>query len=230
MDKFKIIAYYLIILFGLLLEIIFLFNIPYYRYSFFLEYLKIIRLIFGLLIFLIDIYFRATSISETILCLKEKANKKDKYFDDKNFFNLLDKILIIIALVISSVGLILNIVGVGLSIKSLGGGENSTNLQNIYSRCSLLLLFENILLTICWICFVIYWIWNILNFLSKPKVDDGSDKEEITNQEKPNNRSKSLSDKNGVQDEPVAPVGQLDNYKDLSKDTDRKLTGENIIK
>jgi len=229
MDKFKIIAYYLIIALGLILEIIFLFNIPYYRYSFFLEYLKIIRMIFGFIIFLIDIYFRATSISETILCLKETENRKDKYFEDKNFFNLLDKILIISALVISSIGLILNIVGVGLSIKYLNDNGNSTTLQSIYSRCSLLLLFENILLTICWICFVIYWIWNILNFLSKPISDKESDKEQINKEEKPNNGSKSISVKNPVvMDEPVAPVVPLDTDKISS--TDRKIVDDNIIK
>ena len=229
MDKFKIIAYYLIIALGLILEIIFLFNIPYYRYSFFLEYLKIIRMIFGFIIFLIDIYFRATSISETILCLKETENRKDKYFEDKNFFNLLDKILILSALVISSIGLILNIVGVGLSIKYLNDNGNSTTLQGIYSRCSLLLLFENILLTICWICFVIYWIWNILNFLSKPISDKESDKEQINKEEKPNNGSKSISVKNPVvMDEPVAPVVPLDTEKISS--TDRKIVDDNIIK
>ena len=227
MDKFKIIAYYILIIFGLILEIIFIFNIPYYRYSFFLEYLKIIRMLLGLLIFLIDVYFRVTSISETILGLKEKINKKDKYFADKNFFNLLDKILIITGSVISSLGLILNIVGVGLSIKYLKNHENSTNLQNIYSRCSLLLLFENILITICWICFTIYWIWNITNFLSKADGDEGSDKEKFKPPEKPNNGSKASSNKNGVVDSPVAPVVPLDNKKVLS--SERNLNNDYII-
>ena len=168
----------------------------------------------------------AQGVSEVVVSELTKIQKK--YYEILTS-NLLDKILIISALVISSIGLILNIVGVGLSIKYLNDNGNSTTLQGIYSRCSLLLLFENILLTICWICFVIYWIWNILNFLSKPISDKESDKEKINKEEKPNNGSKSLSVKNPVvMDEPVAPVVPLDTEKISS--TDRKIVGDNIIK
>ena len=107
MGKIKILAFYLIALLGLILEIIFLFEIPYYRYSNFLKYLKIVRIIFGFLVFLIDIYFRFSSISEIILDLTEKIREKDKYFQDKNVFYLIDKILIISGFVISLTSLIL---------------------------------------------------------------------------------------------------------------------------
>ena len=72
MGKIRIIAFYLITLIGLILEIIFLFEIPYYRYSYFLKYLKIIRILFGFVIFLIDIYFRFTEFSEIIWNFKKK--------------------------------------------------------------------------------------------------------------------------------------------------------------
>ena len=172
MGKIKIIAFYLIALLGLILEIIFLFEIPYYRYSNFLKYLKIVRIIFGFLVFLLDIYFRLTSISEIILGLE---GKKDRYFQDKNIFYLIDKILIISGFVISLTSLTLNIMGI-VSTSDYLSKNNSTDLQNTYSTCSLLLLFENILITICWIYFSIYWGINIHNFRKKAKIKEIDDK------------------------------------------------------
>ena len=162
MGKIRIISFYLITLIGLFLEIIFLFEIPYYRYSHFLKYLKIIRILFGFIIFLIDIYFRCTEVSEIILAFKNEIQKEDEQVKD-NFY-LINIILIISGFVISLTCLILNIIGVTLTTDYLNK-DKSTDLQNTYWTCSLILLFENILITICWIYFFIYWALNIYNFI-----------------------------------------------------------------
>ena len=171
MDKTKIIAYYIIFIVGLIIEIVFLFKIPYYRYSNFLKYLKIIRILLGFFIFLIDVYFRVISITETLLNKKGKISSKDKYFADKNFFFLVDKLLIIAAFVISFATLILNITGIVLASKNITS-DNKTTLKNIYSTCTLLLLFENILFTIAWIYFTIYWGYYINYNIFKVKNGD----------------------------------------------------------
>ena len=192
MDKVKIIVYYLIFLIGMILEIVFLFEIPYYRYSFFLKYLKIIRILLGFLIFLIDAYFRVVSITETRLQIARRM-KKDKYFADKNFFYLIDKILIIIGFGISCICLVLNIIGVVLSSKEISS-DNSTHLQNIYSRCSLILLFENILLTIAWIYFTIYWIFYIYYNIVKSNPEENSENHNNENNTDINNLGENCRD------------------------------------
>ena len=164
MGKIRIISFYLITLIGLFLEIIFLFVIPYYRYSHFLKYLKIIRILFGFIIFLIDIYFNCTAVSEIILAFKNEIQKEDEQVKD-NFY-LINIILIISGFVISLTCLILNIIGVTLTTDYLNK-DKSTDLQNTYWTCSLILLFENILITICWIYFFIYWALNIYNFMKE---------------------------------------------------------------
>ena len=179
MGKIRIIAFYLIALIGIILEIIFLFLIPYYYYSKFLKYLKIVRVLLGFVIFLIDIYFRFTEFSEIILNFKKKIKKKDEHIQEKNIFYLIDKIFIISGFVISLTSLILNIIGIAL-ISDYLSKDNSTDLQNTYWTRSLIFLFENILVTICWIYFSIYWALNIYNFKNKSKEKEiNIEKEEI---------------------------------------------------
>ena len=179
MGKIRIIAFYLIALIGIILEIIFLFLIPYYYYSKFLKYLKIVRVILGFVIFLIDIYFRFTEFSEIIWNFKNKIKKKDEHIQEKNIFYLIDKIFIITGFVISLTSLILNIIGIAL-ISDYLSKDNSTDLQNTYWTRSLIFLFENILVTICWIYFSIYWALNIYNFKNKSKEKEiNIEKEEI---------------------------------------------------
>ena len=179
MGKIRIIAFYLIALIGIILEIIFLFLIPYYYYSKFLKYLKIVRVLLGFVIFLIDIYFRFTEFSEIIWNFKNKIKKKDEHIQEKNIFYLIDKIFIISGFVISLTSLILNIIGIAL-ISDYLSKDNSTDLQNTYWTRSLIFLFENILVTICWIYFSIYWALNIYNFKNKSKEKEiNIEKEEI---------------------------------------------------
>ena len=75
--------------------------------------------------------------------------------------------------------LILNIIGIAL-ISDYLSKDNSTDLQNTYWTRSLIFLFENILVTICWIYFSIYWALNIYNFKNKSKEKEiNIEKEEI---------------------------------------------------
>ena len=194
MDKIKIIFYYLIILMGLILEIVFLFEIPYYSYINFLKYLKISRILLGFLIFLIDFYFRVVSIAETLLNKRKEKIKKDKYFADKTLFYLIDKILIICGFTISLLGFVLNTIGVVLSSKKLKN-NHSTEYQNKISRCSLILLFENILFIIAWIFFVIYWGFNVLNkivYLNQEENNQNKDNKDKKSDEEKFNFNKNL--------------------------------------
>ena len=112
MEKEKVITFYIIILVAFILEIVFLFHIPYYYYSRYLKYLKIIRIIFGFCILLIEVYLKAVSFSEQLLDIKRE--EKDKKVKD-----LIDKILIIGGFVISITNFVLNIIGIGLTTKYL---------------------------------------------------------------------------------------------------------------
>ena len=188
MDKPKIICYYLIMLIALILEIIFLFQIPYYHFSGYLQNLKIIRIIFGLLIFLVDVYFRVVSIAEILFDIKKIKAKKDQYFADKNIFNLIDKILIIGGFAISIINLILNIVGIVLSSKYLNE-KKETKLQEEYYTRSLLLLFENILISICWIYFSIYWGFSGFNFLFIENIPEDEEKKKGQDQNEVDNNA-----------------------------------------
>jgi len=219
MDKVKIIVFYLIFLIGLILEIVFLFEIPYYRYSAFLKYLKIIRILLGFIIFLIDAYFRVVSITETLL-QKERRIKKDKYFADKNFFYLIDKILIIIGFVISLICLVLNIIGIVLSSKKISSA-NSTHLQNIYSRGSLILLFENILLTIAWIYFSIYWGFYIYYNIFQSKNDENSENQN-------SDKNTAIFTNKNEEGAPPLPNGFVEGGRSSERDLSKKQDNDNI--
>ena len=163
----KIIAFYLIIIVALIIEIIFLFQIPYYDYSKYLKYLKIIRILSGFLIFLIDVYLQTIQIAEKLFGISNQVSK-DKYYMFKKNFNIFDKILIIGGFVLSISNLILNLIGVGLTTKRFINekkNKNKTYLQKINPSFSLLLLFENSLISIGWIHFSIYYGFNMNNFL-----------------------------------------------------------------
>ena len=230
MDKSKIISYYLIFFIELILEIVFLFEIPYYKYSNFLKYLKIVRILLAFFIFLFDVYFRVISITETLLNKKEKKTDIDKYFADKNFFFLVDKILIIAGFVISFVTLILNLVGVGLASKEITS-NNSTTLKNIESRCSLILLFENILSAIAWIYFSFYWGFYIYyNIININKLENNGDKG--TNYSGKTSPRNTFTNNGEGEVIPPAPAGNLgEEFKSSERAIDyRAKSGDNIIR
>ena len=110
--------------------------------------------------------------------INEQIND-DNYFQDKNFFYLIDKILIICGFVISLTSLVLNATGIGLSSNYLNKPKSSSDLENTYYTCSILLLFENILITISWIYFTIYWLLSILKLIKKSKKKENEQQENI---------------------------------------------------
>ena len=147
------------LVFGLCIigEIVCLFLIPYYRYSKFLQNLKITRIILGIFLILIDCYFRANFFAE----LLSKNHKKIKTEQ-----NLLDKILDISGLSISIIGCILNLIGVITSFDYIDTNAK-TDLQNSYSTGSLLLFVENLFFIFFWLFFSAYWFYNFRKSFGK---------------------------------------------------------------
>ena len=145
-----IILNYLVFLCCVIIEILGLFLVPYYRYSNFIQCLKITRIILGILLILIDCYFRAASVADILNISRQKIEIEQ---------NLLDKTLDILGLTISIIGAVLNLVG---AIKSFDYIDNNakTDLTNAYSRNSLILLVENLFLLLFWIYFSAYWFNN----------------------------------------------------------------------
>ena len=159
-EKILNIMFFLVFIISAVLEIIFLFQVPYYYYSYLLKSLKIIRILLGMINLLINLYFTVINYAENLI-------KKEEGYEGNpptsRIYHLSDKITIIIAFIISTFTLCFNLVGLGSCSKYL---KNTTQ-NNIYID-SLLFLIENILVTICWIYFFIYWGF-IIKFSMIPK-------------------------------------------------------------
>ena len=159
-EKILNIMFFLVFIISAVLEIIFLFQVPYYYYSYLLKSLKIIRILLGMINLLINLYFTVINYAENLI-------KKEEGYEgnppNSRIYHLSDKITIIIAFIISTFTLCFNLVGLGSCSKYL---KNTTQ-NNIYID-SLLFLIENILVTICWIYFFIYWGF-IIKFSMIPK-------------------------------------------------------------
>ena len=159
-EKILNIMFFLVFIISAVLEIIFLFQVPYYYYSYLLKSLKIIRILVGMINLLINLYFTVINYAENLI-------KKEEGYEGNpptsRIYHLSDKITIIIAFIISTFTLCFNLVGLGSCSKYL---KNTTQ-NNIYID-SLLFLIENILVTICWIYFFIYWGF-IIKFSMIPK-------------------------------------------------------------
>ena len=146
-----IISNYLILLFCLIGEIVCLFLVPYYRYSNFLQSLKITRIILGVFLILIDCYFRANFFAE-------KLSKKKEKFKIKQ--NLLDKILDILGFSISCTGSLLNLLGTIYSFDYINT-KAEPGLENAYNIGSLILFVENLIFLLLWLFFSGYWSYNL---------------------------------------------------------------------
>ena len=159
-EKILNIMFFLVFIISAVLEIIFLFQVPYYYYSYLLKSLKIIRILLGMINLLINLYFTVINYAENLI-------KKEEGYEgnppNSRIYHLSDKITIIIAFIISTFTLCFNLVGLGSCSKYL----KNTAQNNIYID-SLLFLIENILVTICWIYFFIYWGF-IIKFSMIPK-------------------------------------------------------------
>ena len=166
-EKIMNIIFFLVFLLSVFLEIIFLFQVPYYYFSYLLKSLKIIRILLGMINLLINIYFIVIQYAENLI-KKEEEYKGD--LPTSKIYHLSDKIIIIIAFIISTFTLCFNLVGLGLCSKYL----KKTTQSNIYID-SLLFLIENILVTICWMYFFIYWGF-IIKFSIIPKTKAKSKK------------------------------------------------------
>ena len=116
---------------------------------------------------LINLYFIVIQYAENLI-KKEEEFKGD--LPTSKIYHLSDKIIIVIAFIISTFTLCFNLVGLGLCSKYL----KKTTQSNIYID-SLLFLIENILVTICWMYFFIYWGF-IIKFSIIPKTKAKSKK------------------------------------------------------
>ena len=158
-DKCMTIAFYAIFLGSVILEIAFLFEIPYYAFSNLLKSIKIVRILLGIINFLIDLFFLVIKYAENLIKKEEKGH--DSSSTTKRY-NLMDKILIIVAFLISIITLTLNITGIVACRKYL---QKSSPLPSYFYVDSLLLLIENILVSLCWIYFIVYWGFHIKGFI-----------------------------------------------------------------
>ena len=167
LNKSMTIGFYFVFLFDLIIEIVFLFEIPYYYFSMPLQILKIMRILLGIINILIDLYFLVIKYAEYLI---KKAENEEELSFRSNHYRLSDKILIIIAFLNSSIVLIFNIFGIALNSKYLKR-DPSSFLSNCLYVDSLLFLLENILVSLCWIYFVIFWAYNIQYLMTKSNVN-----------------------------------------------------------
>ena len=159
--KCMTIGFYLFFLFTVILEIIFLFEVPYYYFSLPLQSLKIIRILLGIINILISLYFIVIKYAENLIKKEEMGEEAQS---SSSRYQLSDKILICVAFSISLFTLLYNIIGIYLSARYLKKTDSSFLANSLYID-SLLLLIENILVSLCWLYFVLYWGFNIQNFL-----------------------------------------------------------------
>ena len=165
-EKSMIIAFYCIFLFCVLSEIIFLYLVPYYSFNKLLIWLKIFRIIFGVINVLLDLFFLIIEYIEYLV--KEEEDNDIEAM--ARSYHLYDKILTIIAFLFSILLISFNIAGLVSSSKYVKKeGESSLHYSLLID--SILLLIENILMTLCWIYFLIFWGFNIKRFMKKEKIE-----------------------------------------------------------
>ena len=91
--------FFLVFIISAVLEIIFLFQVPYYYYSYLLKSLKIIRILLGMINLLINLYFTVINYAENLI-------KKEEGYEGNpptsRIYHLSDKITIIIAFILST--------------------------------------------------------------------------------------------------------------------------------
>ena len=213
-DTFMIICFYCIFLVSIIIELVFLFQVPYYYYSNYLKCLKVIRIIINIINLLIDIYFLIIQYAEKLIKKEEKEEKEENEErpndSSSRKYQLFEKILIIIAFSLSSVTFILNIIGIGLTAKYLKTFDSSF-IQNSLYIDTLLFLIENTLVSLCWLYFLIFWGFNIKDFIKddkkKPKVQ--IDKKENENE----NRGGVIKDGN----DPAPLQQEISSGRDINK-------------
>ena len=163
-EKGMTIAFYVFFVCSAVIEIIFLFYIPYYYYSIPLQCLKIIRILLGIINLLIELYFEIVKYAEYLI---KKEEQRDAASVIKRY-QLTDIILIIAAFIISAFTVAYNIAGIFMNTKYLKKTDTSYLQQSIFID-SLCFLIENILILLCWFFFFIFWIIKFKGFIEAKK-------------------------------------------------------------
>ena len=159
-DNIMTIVFYLIFLGNVITELAFLFQIPYYYFSTFLQCIKIMRILLGILNILMNIYFLVIKYAQNLI----KKEENEKISLKSTHYTLLDKIIIQIAFAISLISFTFNFVAIILTSSYLNKKDTSF-LANSYYIDSIFFLIENILTTICLLFFLIYWGIEIRRFM-----------------------------------------------------------------
>ena len=163
-EKGMTITFYFIFFGNIIVEIAFLFEVPYYHFSTLLQFIKIMRILLGIINLLINLYFLVLKYAENLIKKEEKEVVPLKHFH----YSLLDKILIIVAFIISLISFCFSFAAIILTHKYLNKKEG-TFLDNSYYIDSIYFLIENILTTLCWLFFLIYWAATIQRFMNPHK-------------------------------------------------------------
>ena len=179
-EKSMIIAFYCIFLFCVLSEIVFLYLVPYYSFNKLLIWLKILRIIFGIINALIDLFFLIREYIE-YLVKEEEGNDIEEM---ARSYHLYDKILTVIAFLFSILLISFNIAGIVSSSKYLKKeGESSFHYSLLID--SILLLIENILMTLCWIYFLLFWGFYTKKYMKKEEIKPKKEKKSKADVEPP---------------------------------------------
>ena len=173
-----IIIFYVVFLASVIIETVFLFIIPYYNYSIILQCLKIVRILLGIINILIDLYLLVAKYAEYLI-KKEEENSKDVSFSSFRY-KTLDKVLIVIASIISIFILSFNIAGIILGTKYLKKKDTSFMSNSLYVD-ALFLLIENLLILLCWLYYTIFWLYNIKEFRKTKKIKADKNVAKINN-------------------------------------------------
>ena len=177
-EKLTTIIFYVVFLASVIIETVFLFIIPYYNYSIILQCLKIVRILLGIINILIDLYLLVAKYAEYLI-KKEEENSKDVSFSSFRY-KTLDKVLIVIASIISIFILSFNIAGIILGTKYLKKKDTSFMSNSLYVD-SLFLLIENLLILLCWLYYTIFWLYNIKEFRKTKKIKADKNVAKINN-------------------------------------------------
>ena len=177
-EKLTTIIFYVVFLASVIIETVFLFIIPYYNYSIILQCLKIVRILLGIINILIDLYLLVAKYAEYLI-KKEEENSKDVSFSSFRY-KTLDKVLIVIASIISIFILSFNIAGIILGTKYLKKKDTSFMSNSLYVD-ALFLLIENLLILLCWLYYTIFWLYNIKEFRKTKKIKADKNVAKINN-------------------------------------------------
>ena len=132
-----------------------------------LQSLKIIRILLGIVNNLIELYFLVAKYAEYLI-KKEEGSENASLSSYR--YKPLDKILIVIASIISIFILSFNVAGIILGAKYLKNNDSSFLSNSLYVD-SVFLLLENLLILLCWVYYSFFWLYNIKEFRKIIKIE-----------------------------------------------------------